>query len=96
MTADPLTAHLLNVDATWMASAACAREPDLPWTGGATGPDGDLMCAICAACPVLAECERFAVDAKITAGWWAGRSFSKYDVHHPPGRDLITRGGDAA
>jgi hypothetical protein len=89
---DPLMSHLLSADTGWMADASCAVVPWLPWTE--TRPDRRDVFAlreVCADCPVRTDCERFAVDAGVTAGWWAGRSFNLYAVGHPAAQE-----GDAA
>ncbi|MGN7188846.1 WhiB family transcriptional regulator [Microbacterium enclense] len=35
-------------------------------------PDSEKLRPICASCPVLAQCDAYAVAAKIRAGFWAG------------------------
>lgn len=84
-------------DAGWMRDAACVPLAWLPWTDPRPDPRDVLaMHEVCAACPVRAACEDYAIATDVTAGWWAGRSFNKYDLHHPPRRDLVAQRGDAA
>ncbi len=59
---------------TWMDDAACADhpEPDLwfPERGGTT----KAAKAICATCPVRAECLQYALDDPDVEGVWGGTS----------------------
>lgn len=54
----------------WMARAACRERPDLDWF--------DLDCylhaclAICAICPVAAECLEYAIKHEMRDGLWGG------------------------
>ena len=62
-------------DASWMTAAACTNRPDLPWIGDVettTTSDRLAMAAVCAGCPVLAACDRFATEQDMTGGFWAG------------------------
>ncbi len=65
-----------NLAATpWQARAACAARPELPWIAepaDLTAWDTVTMAAVCADCPVLAECAAYTTQAAPTAGWWAG------------------------
>jgi hypothetical protein len=57
----------------WMEHAACLDRTDLPWIVDRPGASERLeMAAVCASCPVLAECQGFAIRARVTAGFWAG------------------------
>lgn len=57
----------------WMASASCAGLTELFFPN--RGDDVRPAKAICAGCPVAAECAAFAVDAgPLLVGVWAGTS----------------------
>ena len=59
----------------WLDSAACADEPDLPWTADAaavSAADFVAMGAVCETCPVLGSCRVAVSEWDVTAGWWAG------------------------
>lgn len=78
-----------ELDTDWMADAACTRVPGLPWVENRQQVPRlivDLMRETCAACPVLADCADFVIDAEITAGWWAGASYDRYTVQDTPRR----------
>ncbi len=65
------------LDLDWMRDGACLTRVDLPWTGDShqlRRADRLTMAAVCAGCPVLASCDRFAAQAHVTAGFWAGRA----------------------
>ncbi len=85
------------VDTGWMVDAACIGHAALPWTENPTRVPGvlvDLMADVCASCPVRRECAAYVVDARITAGWWAGRSVNGFrHPHTPTAADMR---GDAA
>lgn len=62
-------------DSDWMAQAACADRPGLPWLHDAedVAPwDRLVMAAICDACPVGVRCSSFVASAEVTGGFWAG------------------------
>jgi hypothetical protein len=64
-------------DASWMTGAACTNRLDLPWIADAettTDRERLVMATVCAGCPVLTACERFATDQDMTGGFWAGTS----------------------
>jgi hypothetical protein len=62
----------------WADRAACARRPGLAWVQDRVDLPGGVMgravvaqmAAVCAACPVLAECSARAVTE--SGGYWAG------------------------
>jgi hypothetical protein len=57
----------------WMVAAECQWHPDLPWTDDLP-PDmssHQTMNTVCAACPVIVECSRHALDAA-QGGFFAG------------------------
>jgi WhiB family redox-sensing transcriptional regulator len=60
----------------WMRQAECAgEEPELFFPVGSTGPALDQMRrakAICARCPVRAECLEWAIASGIDHGVWGG------------------------
>lgn len=75
------------VDTRWMAPGACVGHSALPWTENLSHVPEiliDIMRNLCAGCPVRDQCAAFAVEAEITAGWWAGRSLNRFSVTHPP------------
>ena len=58
-----------------MSAAACTHRLDLPWIGDVeTTTTGDrlAMAAVCAGCPVVTACDRYATDEDLTGGFWAG------------------------
>jgi len=58
-----------------MTAAACTHQPDLPWIGDletTTTSERLAMAAVCAGCPVVAACDRYATDQDMTGGFWAG------------------------
>jgi len=62
-------------DASWMTGAACTTRADLPWindTDNTTDRERLAMAAVCAGCPTLTACDRFATDQDMTGGFWAG------------------------
>ncbi len=65
----------INNTARWMPSAACVTRPDLPWTTD-TVPSTRVavrtMESVCASCPVRNHCAAYAVEARVTGGFWAG------------------------
>lgn len=86
-----------SYDDDWMVNAACAPLAGLPWTHSRPHPRAVIaMQEVCAACPVRAACEDYAIATDVTAGWWAGRNFSKYHIHYLPRDDFTHQGGDAA
>jgi WhiB family redox-sensing transcriptional regulator len=63
----------------WLPLAECSgADPELFFgpDQGETAPDRDrreaMAKAICASCPVRAECRKYAVDGNITYGVWGG------------------------
>lgn len=73
-----------ELDTRWMKDAACTEVPGLPWTenlGRVPRVLVELMAATCRSCPVLARCEEFVDEGRITAGWWAGASRNDRTVH---------------
>ena len=87
---DLVRAFCFDGDADWMTDAACVSRSDLPWTGAATKRTGELMRQVCGSCPVRTQCGEYAVHARVTVGWWAGRSFLVSELSSRPRR------GDAA
>jgi len=72
-----------RLDSDWIADAACAQFPALPWIerpGRVPQPARELMEKVCSACPVLVACEDFTHRAHITAGFWAGASRNHLEV----------------
>ena len=62
-------------DTDWMARAACADRPGLPWLHDAPDVqpwDRLVMAAICDTCPVRTHCTAFVIEAEVTGGFWAG------------------------
>jgi hypothetical protein len=87
-----------ELDTRWMADAACADVPGLPWIDSPRRVPTvlvELMAEICATCPVLERCAVFVDEAAITAGYWAGTSRQGYTVQDLP-RRRTGRGGAAA
>lgn len=87
----------------WMVDAACVRHSALPWVEDLRAVPRVLigiMREVCAECPVRGACATYAVEARITAGWWAGTNLNAFTRAHPPTfSDVITiddLGGDAA
>ena len=64
-----------RLDETWMDAAACRARPDLPWISEpedvGLGEEA-AMANVCEHCPVRAACDRYADQANITGGFWAG------------------------
>jgi WhiB family redox-sensing transcriptional regulator len=60
----------------WIQRASCLEEdPDLFFPVGTTGPAVDQTArakAVCAGCPVRAECLAWALDTAQDAGVWGG------------------------
>jgi len=59
----------------WMSNAKCQDRLELPWTAEAPDvgqPDVDRMREVCAACPVLAACSKYAEETEVCSGFWAG------------------------
>ena len=59
----------------WMPLAACLARPDLPWTtdtGHLSRAQVQAMTRVCSRCPVRNHCAAYAVEARITGGFWAG------------------------
>lgn len=72
-------------DRAWMAHAACAQAPGLPWTEDTgTFPDvlADIMTQTCATCPVHDACATYATDTPVTGGWWAGQDRDPDTIWH--------------
>lgn len=64
-------------DSSWMSQGACADRGDLAWLADAdTLPTRQrlVMAAVCAGCPVLTDCARYATEQEMTGGFWAGIS----------------------
>lgn len=60
----------------WQEEALCRSYGDLPWIADAdrvSPVDTALMRVVCAACPVVSECQDFADCEGVTCGFWAGR-----------------------
>ncbi len=84
-------------DTRWMRDALCVDHADLPWiekTCDMNFEDRALMRAICMACPVRRECGAYAVEVRVTAGWWAGQSMNRFRFPHGPSVEDLE--GDAA
>lgn len=69
----------------WMRDGACRQRPELPWTADCSSIPrvrgvAARMRAVCDTCAVRAACERFAVEAEVTAGFWAGVWRSRQQV----------------
>lgn len=67
-------------EAKWMKDASCAQRQDLPWVGVAT-PVSELaptagqqreMAQVCADCPILTTCARYALSSHSLGGFYAG------------------------
>lgn len=64
----------------WMKDAACAARQDLPWVGVSTETSETAptvsqqreMAQVCADCPILYDCARYALDTKGVGGFYAG------------------------
>ena len=71
----------------WRARAACAGQQDLFFDGRREAK----AVAICARCPVRAECEAFALATACEFGVWAGMSESELRARRPlsPGRSPV-------
>jgi hypothetical protein len=68
------------VDIAWMSQSACTARSDLPWTSdpeNTTVRELLAMGAVCRVCPVVSHCAGLAKQAKVTAGFWAGRHRDK-------------------
>lgn len=77
----------MTPDTAWMAGAACARRPDLPWTtdtADVSAWDAATMRTLCQHCPVLFDCLDAVDYLGVTGGWWAGRDRDPYAVDLPP------------
>lgn len=65
--------------ADWRERAACIEhDPDLFFPNGNTRPDKALAAraaAVCAICPVVADCRRDALVTPRTVGVWGGELF---------------------
>lgn len=86
-----------GLDTSWMREATCARYTALPWTQDLRSVPGRtvaLMGSICAQCPVRRECANYAVEAGVTAGWWAGVNLNRFHVYDHPTADYVW--GDVA
>lgn len=64
--------------ADWMTEALCATQAyrALPWAADGVGQvrtAAPRMRQVCDSCPVRQACERFVIDAGVSAGFWAGR-----------------------
>ena len=73
-----MTTPAVGDDGTsWRESAACRRhDPELFFPIGKTGPavaEIQRAKAVCAACPVRAECLAFALETHQDYGIWGGR-----------------------
>lgn len=75
---------------SWVVAAACARPAtrDLPWTTEyPLATQRREMAKICASCPVRSQCRAVTLQARLTAGFWAGRDFTvregeeRYEQH---------------
>jgi hypothetical protein len=76
------------VDLSWMSLGWCVQSGDLPWTADpqdTTAREVLSMRAVCHGCPVAAECAGYAMQQKVTAGFWAGR-------HRDPDRPRVAAG----
>jgi hypothetical protein len=74
------TGRSLAVDVAWMSRGSCTGRGDLPWTAepeDTTVRQLLAMGGVCRACPVSADCAALAKQAKVTAGFWAGRHRDK-------------------
>ena len=90
MTVQSSTPESLQLDTEWMADAACARLPGLPWIDNPSRVPvftRGLMREVCASCPVLARCREFVDEAEVTAGYWAGESRNGHTVQDFRKRD---------
>jgi hypothetical protein len=90
---------IADLDNAWIREAACGSRTELPWIDDprrVTPQQVDQMQAVCSSCLVRSACFDFTLAADVTAGWWAGRSYNRYEYHRPPRRDLTIRAGDAA
>jgi hypothetical protein len=78
MTWEPLLDLVLEpMDTSWMPGGACTAMPGLPWIDCPSRVPPfvvELMAETCAHCLVRARCESFVDEARITGGFWAGRS----------------------
>ncbi len=73
----PAAGRGVDLDLDWMRDGACVRRADLPWTADGhqlRAAERLAMAAVCSACPVLARCDRFAAQAHVSAGFWAGKA----------------------
>jgi WhiB family transcriptional regulator, redox-sensing transcriptional regulator len=68
----PNLADLIPPRPGWMAQAACRGRPEVSWFP-LKGDTGAAAKAVCAGCPVRAECLAYAL-AEDLAGVWAGTS----------------------
>jgi hypothetical protein len=71
----PKRSNPVDLDAGWMVDGACLPRTDLPWTADVhhlRPSDRTVMASVCADCPVLVLCDRFAAGARVTAGFRAG------------------------
>lgn len=68
---------------SWTEQAWCRSVPALPWIAEPedVSPAAEVaMTAVCAACPVVFECQEYVGCAGITGGFWAG-------AHCTPGEE---------
>lgn len=60
----------------WIDLALCRSFANLPWLDPADQRSRAATCAmtaVCSACPVFDDCQLFAAERHVTAGFWAGR-----------------------
>lgn len=75
---------MVTADDAW-AALSKALEEEVPlcegddlFTADRLAPEDAAFClALCAACPVLAECRAYATAARPASGYWAGRQYGK-------------------
>ncbi len=63
----------LDRPASWMARAAClGQDPELFFPSESDDTRAEAALAICATCPVQAECAAYARQLKVSDGVWGG------------------------
>ncbi len=71
-TSNTMTLHLEDLS-SWRDAAACARRPDVDFfVSPEDAPGVERATAVCASCPVAAECLAFAIETNQPDGIWGG------------------------
>jgi Transcription factor WhiB len=79
---------LFGNDTGWQDKALCAKPeyrnfmwfPDEDWLHKRKNLELAKVKMICAACPVILECRRYAESTHVTAGFWAGKNYTRQEI----------------